>query len=137
MKALQIGMIEMNSAVAAKRITEALKSQVPPAADRLLRIDDEVMVYRETDNIWYPGYTVKNILGKQVQVINRLGEKKHFSLHQVKRAPPHEHASTESVQMLNKPTSYGIHYMTRNFRSEQHIEKRVHIYATQVLSGDC
>jgi hypothetical protein len=30
MKALQIGMIEMNSAVAAERITEALKSQVPP-----------------------------------------------------------------------------------------------------------
>jgi Reverse transcriptase (RNA-dependent DNA polymerase) len=97
MKALQIGMIEMNSAVAAERITEALKSQVLPAADRILRIDDEVMVYRETDKIWYPGYTVKNILGKQVQVIDRLGEEKHFSLHQVKRAPPHDHASTESV----------------------------------------
>jgi hypothetical protein len=105
---------------------------VPPAADRLLRVDDEVMVYRETDKIWYPGYTVKNILGKQVQVIDRLGEEKHFSLHQVKRAPPHEHTFTESVQMLNKPTSYGIHYMTRNFRSEQRIEEKVPIYSAHV-----
>jgi hypothetical protein len=74
MKALQICMIEMNSAVAAERITEALKSQVPLAADRLLRIDDDVMVYRDTDKVLYPGYIVKNILGKQVQVIDRLGE---------------------------------------------------------------
>jgi hypothetical protein len=132
MKALQIGMIEMNSAVAAERISEALKSQVPPAADRFLRIGDEVMIFRETDKIWYPGYTVTNILEKQVQVIDRLGEEKHFSPHQVKRALPHEHTSTESVQMLTKPTSYGIHYMTRNFRSEQHLEEKVPIYATHV-----
>jgi hypothetical protein len=44
MKALQVGMIEMNDAVAAERIAEALKSQIPPAADRLLRVGDEVMV---------------------------------------------------------------------------------------------
>jgi hypothetical protein len=132
MKALQVGMIEMNSAVAAERISKALKSQVPPAADRLLRIGDEVMVYRETDRIWYSGYTVTSFLGKQVQVIDRLGEEKHFSLHQVKRAPPHKHASTESIQILNKPTSYGIHYMTRKFRSEQHLEEKMPLYATYV-----
>jgi hypothetical protein len=52
MKALQVGMLEMNSAVAVERISEALKSQVPPAADRLLRIGDKVMVYKETYRIW-------------------------------------------------------------------------------------
>jgi hypothetical protein len=132
MKALQVGMINLNSAVAAERISEALKSQVPPVAGRLLRIGDEVMIYRETDRIWYSGYTVTSILGKQVQVVDRLGEEKHFSLHQVKRAPPEEHASTESVQILNKPSRCGIHYMTRKFNSEQHLEEKVPLYATQV-----
>jgi hypothetical protein len=125
-------MIEMNTAVAAERISKALKSQVPPAADRLLRIGDEVMVYKEADRIWYSGYTVTSILGKQVEVINRLGEEKHFSLHQVNRAPPHKHASTESVQIFNKPTIYGIHYMTRKFRSDQHLEEKVPLYATYI-----
>jgi hypothetical protein len=53
MKALQVGMMEMNAAVATERISEALRSQVPPAVDRVLREGDEVMTYREKDKVWY------------------------------------------------------------------------------------
>jgi hypothetical protein len=74
MRSLQVGMMEMNAAVATKRISEALRSQVPSATDRVFREGDEVMTYREKDKIWYSGFRVSKIRGKQVTVIDRLGE---------------------------------------------------------------
>jgi hypothetical protein len=67
-RALQVGKMEMNAAVATKRIYEALRSQVTSAADRVLRNGDEEMTYREKDKIWYSGFTVSQIHGKQVTV---------------------------------------------------------------------
>jgi hypothetical protein len=61
MKALQIGMMEMNAAVAADRIREALRSQTPAATDMILQVGDEVMVYREKDQVWHSGLTVVSI----------------------------------------------------------------------------
>jgi hypothetical protein len=37
-----------------------------------------------------------------------------------------------SKDILNKAPSYGIHYVTRKFRSDQHIEEKVPLYATHV-----
>jgi hypothetical protein len=106
MRALQVGMMEMNAAVATERISEALQSQVPSATDKVLREGDEVMIYRENDKIWYSCFTVRQIRGKQVTVIDRLGEETNFSLHQVKLAPPRGHVGPQegaaSVQLLNR-----------------------------------
>jgi hypothetical protein len=51
MRALQVGMVEMNAAVATERISEALRSQVPSATDRASREGDAVMTNRKKDRI--------------------------------------------------------------------------------------
>jgi hypothetical protein len=140
MKALQIGMMEMNAAVATERISEALRSQVPSATDRVLRKGDEVMTYREKDKIWYSGFTVSMIRGKQVTVIDRLGKETKSSLHQVKIAPPRGHVGPQggaaSVQLLNRESvhtpHHSIHYVTKKFRREHHIEEKVPLFAIHI-----
>jgi hypothetical protein len=140
MKALQIGMEEMNAAVAADRISEALRSQIPAAADRILHVDDKVMVYREKDQVWHSRFTVVNIYEKKVRVIDHLGEERHFSLNQVKPAPRRGYIEPQSgaasVDILNRHTppsdSHSIHYMTMKVRSEEHLDKKVPIFATHI-----
>jgi hypothetical protein len=41
MRALQVGMVEMNAVVATEGISEAFRSQVPPATDRVLMEGDD------------------------------------------------------------------------------------------------
>jgi hypothetical protein len=140
MRALQVGMMEMNAAVATERISEAPRSQVPSATDRVLREGDEVMTNREKDKIWYSGFTVSQIRGKQVTVIDRLGEETNFSLHQVKLASPRGHVGPQegaaSVQLLNREgihtPRHSIHYVTKKFRSEHHIEEKVPLFAFHI-----
>jgi hypothetical protein len=133
-------MMEMNTAVATERISEALRSQVPSATDRVMREGDEVMTYREKDKIWYSGFTGSKIRGKQVTVIVRLGEKTNFSLNQVKLAPPRGHVGPKegaaSVELLNREgvhtPHHSIHYVTKKFRSEHHIDEKVPLFAIHV-----
>jgi Reverse transcriptase (RNA-dependent DNA polymerase) len=106
----------------------------------VLREGDEVMTYREKDKIWYSGFTVSKIRGKQVTVIDRLGEETNFSLHQVKLAPQRGHVGPEegaaSVQLLNRDgihtPHHSIHYFTKKFRSEHHIEEKVPLFAIHI-----
>jgi Reverse transcriptase (RNA-dependent DNA polymerase) len=140
MRALQVEMMEMNAAVATERISEVLRSQVPSATGRVLREGDEVMTYREKDKIWYSGFTVRKIHGKQVTVIDRLGEETNFSLHLVKLAPKRGHVGPQegaaSVQLLNREgihtPHHSIHYVTKKFRSEHHIEEKVPLFAIHI-----
>jgi hypothetical protein len=132
--------VEMNAAVATERIAEALRSQVPSATDRVLREGDEVMTYREKDRIWYSGFTVSQVRGKQVMVVDRLGEESRFSLHQIKLAPPRGHVGPQegaaSVQLLNREgihtPHHSIHYVTKKFRSEHHLEEKVPLFAINI-----
>jgi hypothetical protein len=140
MRALQVGMMEMNAAVATERISEALRSQVPSATDRVLREGEEVMTYRERDKIWYSGFTVSRVRGKQVTVIDRLGEETNFSLQKVKLAPSRGHVGpqegADSVQLLNREgihtPHHSIHYVTKKFRSEHHIEEKVPLFSIHI-----
>jgi hypothetical protein len=131
-------MMEMNAAVAADRIKEALRSQIPAAADRILQDGDEVMVYREKDQVWHSGFTVVNIGDKKVRVIDRRGEERHFSLNQVKPAPLRgfiePQSGAASVEILNRHTatavSQSIHDMTKKLRSEEQLENNVSLFET-------
>jgi hypothetical protein len=150
MRALQMGMIVMNEAVASERIREALTRRVPEAADRVLKSGDEAMVYQEKDKVWYSGYIVKDVIGKQVIGIDRLGEVKHFSQHQVKgviaqlssniQRTDSEEADEEAREREEVGIALDVFYNTHKFRSKEYIETSVPIYNTfvseTILKGD-
>jgi hypothetical protein len=75
-----------------------------------------------------------------VRVIDHLGEERQFSLNQVKPAPRRGYIEPQSgaasVEILSRqtppPGSHSIHYITNKIPIEEHLDKKVSIFATHI-----
>ena len=61
MKLLTSAQIEMNAIVVERRIQAALTRQIPPAADRIYQIGDEVLVFSGVDKNWLGPFIVMHV----------------------------------------------------------------------------
>ena len=71
----RIGMIksaqaEMNSIVAERKVLSALTRNIPPAADRVFKLGEEVLVYHEQNKKWEGPYIVVDCTGRNITVTN-------------------------------------------------------------------
>ena len=104
MRLLATAQMEMNAIVAERRVQAALTRQIPPAADRVYQLGDEVLVFSEQDKNWLGPFVVMHVQGRMITIQNREGTyRQMFNAFQLKP--------------YYRDHSPIIHYQTRIFRS--------------------
>jgi hypothetical protein len=68
MRVLAAAQAEYNTIVAERRIAEILKSRVPGAADRVYKVGEEVLVWREKSESWTGPFIITGVNDKLVNV---------------------------------------------------------------------
>jgi hypothetical protein len=115
MRVLAAAQAEYNSIVAERRKEEILKSRVPGEADRVYKVGEEVLVWREKSESWTGPFIVTGVNDKPVNVrIEELAYEGRFNLAQVKpnlRDMPQTDANTNFSEVL--------HQMLRDFTTEE------------------
>lgn len=85
MEALKTAQAEMNSIVAERRVVEALTRNIPPAADRVYKLGEEVLVYSEAKREWVGPFEVVHVHGRMITVKNKENSvRKTFNSFQIK-----------------------------------------------------
>lgn len=96
---------EMEAIVSQKRIMTALLNAVPPAADRVYEVGEEVWVYREKKKAWEGPMLVEKVADKIVTVHDIEDDYRgDFNKHQIKpyfRDLPETDANTDFVEILH------------------------------------
>ena len=70
MDALQIAQKEMNSIIAERRVRTALSKEVPPAADIVYQIGEEVLFHSEKEKEWIGPFIVTGISGRMITIVS-------------------------------------------------------------------
>lgn len=105
MEVLATARAEMEAIVAKRRIMTALLKAVPPAADRVCEIGEEVWVYRGRKNAWEGPMLVTKVVDKIVSILGIEDDYRgDFNKHQIKpyfRDIPEADANTDFVEILH------------------------------------
>lgn len=78
MEVIKLAQEEMNSIVAERRVLAAPIGNIPPAADRHLKLREEVLDFWTEEKKWIGPYNFMDFIGRQVTIRSKHGTRRNM-----------------------------------------------------------